>query len=1559
MPAAHDSPSPSDTSDELPAIDVAPEKLAAARKQARLPKLSLTATCPAGRLIGVLEPDGAMLACDYASPAVEGQTEGKTEGNRLDTAQLRDALANHQLPSNHCYWCARWSSHGILSLAPPVRDYGCIAGETETQVPGNVTVRVDEHGLSPQQAAWLRSAAKDLRLLTVEIRDIASDAGKSTLASISQLAQVPTVALRLEQLPNRKWSGQALQSLRIATMELTAVEPDVDWMSLRRIAEACGATPLARFVITPARWFEIEHVVQACTEAGIALDLRVLDRKGNVPMAQVGIANLHFVNEVVEQATAQLRAAEGPSAVAPDAIPALTNELHSVLHTLAEQAMAGQALASRPIDIEDAEAILMLPPATHSWNKEQDATWWWASLLGHTHLECVQDWAVNTVAQIAENSSEEPAWLRQLCHRIALEQHSDALLQRLRFLYGPLEARKRLAAEDAAFLATFAVDKFGGPWANALGLHAERRTQLLEVGTPSAPPSKGKPDITVLIPSYRHEEYIVETLRSVLAQKYANFRVLVVDDRSPDATVAKANEVDDPRIEVRVNPENLGLGNSVLAALESIDTPYVALLNSDDLIHPERLGACRDVLNTKPDVQLVTTGIALIDHDGGELTPDNASLILDGRKVYDWVHWFERNTPEDELPASRLFPELLERNFLVTSSNLVARTDWLRKQADSLRSLKYCLDWQLFLEAALEGALHHIHEPLVAYRLHASNTVWFREGRRWAYYLEVNRVAADALKRFSAQSRLTDLERLPLTLDAIANHLAANSEVDGLALYLHALVDALQLDDAAASSEQVQGLIEVLNERSEKVKRAADIALVAPAATATTTHHPATPSALAGLRKQITDRDIRLMFSEEHQAELSKKLEELYADQRERIAFAEQLQEQLRELYEDQAARINHANNLEADKSALLADQQVRIQQAAKLEGEKKALYEDQRLRIEQAQKLESEKQALYIDQKIRIEQLEKQLRELYADQARRIEQAKQLEADKHKLRRAEEHQSELSRQANERAEALEASRQVLKRDMAELQADLELRQHNLLVASSTIAEQSAKVESLTDSKNKLEHKRNDLLHQVAKLKQEMERLMKTREYRTGNLIWNKMPLGYMSRRGKKWYRRLVNAKDRAKMMFKGSSKKAHGTAIVAACWQWPIYSHTFVYQEMISLSHMGLDVQLFHWDLGSTDQLHAAFQYLFDNRTQLQPVWESHKKDKEHFDKTKPGKLRSFLERIAPLCGKSVEDLEKEPIVLQGCTFARMAELAQARYIHSYFFYDQSFMAMQAAWLLDLPRGVSCYADHMMNDYPWKFVPLHVELCDVIVATSARIKSELSNMTGGKFDDKIVVKPNGVDGDRFPARQRPPRDVGDAFEVLSVSRIEPKKGLTHLVEAIAELKKRGHHVIAHIIGSKDEHSKGSLEYAAEFEACIAEHGLQDQVILHGMMKQEQMPPIIERCRAFVAPYVETESGDKDGIPTAMLEALASSLPVITTNSGSIVEVIDSEVEGLVVGQRDSMAFAEALQKIIVDPALEKRMAIAARARFDKDFDIRVTEKRLHERVAGFLARKT
>jgi colanic acid/amylovoran biosynthesis glycosyltransferase len=97
------------------------------------------------------------------------------------------------------------------------------------------------------------------------------------------------------------------------------------------------------------------------------------------------------------------------------------------------------------------------------------------------------------------------------------------------------------------------------------------------------------------------------------------------------------------------------------------------------------------------------------------------------------------------------------------------------------------------------------------------------------------------------------------------------------------------------------------------------------------------------------------------------------------------------------------------------------------------------------------------------------------------------------------------------------------------------------------------------------------------------------------------------------------------------------------------------------------------------------------------------------------------------------------------------MVEAHRPEYLHSYFFYDRSLMALVAGYLLDIPRGVSCYADHLLKDYELKVVPLHSEQCNIIIVTSERIKQELSGIAPKTDPLRILVKPNGIDTECFP----------------------------------------------------------------------------------------------------------------------------------------------------------------------------------------------------------------
>ncbi len=106
-------------------------------------------------------------------------------------------------------------------------------------------------------------------------------------------------------------------------------------------------------------------------------------------------------------------------------------------------------------------------------------------------------------------------------------------------------------------------------------------------------------------------------------------------------------------------------------------------------------------------------------------------------------------------------------------------------------------------------------------------------------------------------------------------------------------------------------------------------------------------------------------------------------------------------------------------------------------------------------------------------------------------------------------------------------------------------------------------------------------------------------------------------------------------------------------------------------------------------------------------------------------------------------------------------------------------------------------------------------------------------------------------------------------------------------------------------------------------------------------------------AHVFVAPFVETEFGDKDGIPTALLEGMATGLPVVATDAGSIVEVIDDGQDGVLVSQHDPAALADAIEGLLRDPERRAQLGRKASDKVRRRYDSNSCEKVFHERVRG------
>jgi glycosyltransferase involved in cell wall biosynthesis len=207
----------------------------------------------------------------------------------------------------------------------------------------------------------------------------------------------------------------------------------------------------------------------------------------------------------------------------------------------------------------------------------------------------------------------------------------------------------------------------------------------------------------------------------------------------------------------------------------------------------------------------------------------------------------------------------------------------------------------------------------------------------------------------------------------------------------------------------------------------------------------------------------------------------------------------------------------------------------------------------------------------------------------------------------------------------------------------------------------------------------------------------------------------------------------------------------------------------------------------------------------------------------------------------------------------------------------------------------------------------------------------------------------HGLDTDWFsPAAPAAAADTPP--QVLAVGRFVEKKGFEHLVDACALLKARGVRFGCTIIGEK-----GSAYDSVK--AQVERLGLQHHVTLQRAVAQDALREIYRRAHAFALPCQVMEDGDRDGFPNVLAEAMAMGVPVVTTAISGIPEMIDDGVHGLLVAPRDATALADALERVLTDAALHRRLASAGRERICERFDSRRTTVALRDLFVAELQR--
>jgi glycosyltransferase involved in cell wall biosynthesis len=176
------------------------------------------------------------------------------------------------------------------------------------------------------------------------------------------------------------------------------------------------------------------------------------------------------------------------------------------------------------------------------------------------------------------------------------------------------------------------------------------------------------------------------------------------------------------------------------------------------------------------------------------------------------------------------------------------------------------------------------------------------------------------------------------------------------------------------------------------------------------------------------------------------------------------------------------------------------------------------------------------------------------------------------------------------------------------------------------------------------------------------------------------------------------------------------------------------------------------------------------------------------------------------------------------------------------------------------------------------------------------------------------------------------------------VGRLVEKKGFSDLIDACALLVKSGVQFECDIIGGGDLNES--------LHSQIQQLELANVVSLTGPLPQQEVHKAIRVAAVCVAPCITASTGDRDGLPTVLLESMALGTPCVSTAVTGIPEIIRPEETGLLIPEREPAELATAIQRLLEDEPLRIRLSKAARELFVDKFSIDTNTALMRETFA-------
>jgi glycosyltransferase involved in cell wall biosynthesis len=279
--------------------------------------------------------------------------------------------------------------------------------------------------------------------------------------------------------------------------------------------------------------------------------------------------------------------------------------------------------------------------------------------------------------------------------------------------------------------------------------------------------------------------------------------------------------------------------------------------------------------------------------------------------------------------------------------------------------------------------------------------------------------------------------------------------------------------------------------------------------------------------------------------------------------------------------------------------------------------------------------------------------------------------------------------------------------------------------------------------------------------------------------------------------------------------------------------------------------------------------------------------------------------------------------------------------HLHAHFASSATTVARLAAKLADVTFSFTAHAKDIFHD----------SVIDADLRWKLQDASAVVTVSDFNFDylrDRFGPAANGVrriyNGLQVGALSFS-EPIDRSRRVISVGRLIEKKGFEYLIDACALLAQRGCEFVCDIVGDGERY--------AELEARIEGHDLSERVRLLGALPQEQVLESLRESAVFAAPCVIGADGNRDGLPTVLLEAMAVGTPCISTDVTGIPEAIIDGETGDIVPQHDAANLANAIERLLNDSQRGRRYAVNARRLVEERFDIDCNTAQMRQLFAG------